>query len=75
MNDPKPVPAYGAPPLARQRLAALFFVGVLLWFSPLISLFDRPLSWYGIPLLYLYLFGTWILLIVAMAWILGGRGN
>jgi len=56
--------------LSRQRLVAVFVIGVLLLFSPVLSLFDRAADWFGIPLLYLYLFGVWALLIAAMAWIL-----
>ena len=56
--------------LSRQRLATVFIIGALLLFSPVISLFDRPIAWFGIPLLYLYLFGVWAVLITAMAWIL-----
>ena len=60
--------------LSRQRLAAVFVIGVLLLFSPVVSLFDRPADWFGIPWLYLYLFGVWALLIAAMAWILRESG-
>ncbi len=61
--------------LSRQRLATVFIIGALLLFSPVISLFDRPADWFGIPLLYLYLFGVWALLIAAMAWILREPGG
>jgi hypothetical protein len=55
--------------LTRQRLAAVFLAGLLLFNYPLIALFDRPVEWLGIPLLYLYVFGVWAGLIGAMAWI------
>jgi hypothetical protein len=51
------------PTLLRQRLAALFLTGVLLWFSPLVLRVEQAGSWLGIPLLYLYLFVVWALLI------------
>jgi len=57
--------------LTRQRLVALAFVGLLLFFSPLVGLFDQPLALAGIPLLYLYLFGAWALIIAISIWILG----
>ncbi len=58
--------------LIRQRLAALSFVGLLLFFSPLVGLFDQPLVLAGgIPLLYLYLFGAWGFIIALSIWILG----
>ncbi|MDF1528122.1 MAG: hypothetical protein P1R74_03240 [Sedimenticola sp.] len=59
--------------LTSQRLAAVFLVGMLLLFSPIVSLFDRPTFWFGIPLIYLYLFAVWILLIAMMALIIGAR--
>ena len=61
--------------LMRQRLVALFLIGMLLLFSPLIALPNRPQLLFGLPLLYLYLFGVWILLIAAMAWVVRGRAN
>jgi hypothetical protein len=51
------------PTLLRQRLTALFLTGVLLWFSPLVLRVEQAGSWLGIPLLYLYLFAVWALLI------------
>ncbi len=47
------------PTLRRQRLAALFLLGLLLWFSPLVLRFEQAGAVFGIPLLYLYLFGVW----------------
>jgi len=59
--------------LINQRLASLFLVGLLVLFSPLLGLFEGAQTWRGIPLLYLYLFGVWALLIAASAWIVRGR--
>ncbi|MCB1753597.1 MAG: hypothetical protein KDI18_11725 [Gammaproteobacteria bacterium] len=59
--------------LMRQRLVALFLTGMLLLFSPLVALWDRPKLLFGLPVLYLYLFSVWILLIAAMAWVVRGR--
>ncbi|MCW8943408.1 MAG: hypothetical protein OQL27_01470 [Sedimenticola sp.] len=59
--------------LTSQRLAAVFMAGMLLLFSPIVSLFDRPAFWLGIPLIYLYLFAVWTLLIGLMALIIGAR--
>jgi len=61
--------------LLRQRLVVIFLIGVLLLFSPLIALPDRPQLLFGLPLLYLYLFGVWLLLILAMAWVVRGKAN
>lgn len=56
--------------LTSQRLLAVFLTGMLLLFSPIVSLFDKPLFWLGIPMIYLYLFSVWIILIAAMALII-----
>ena len=56
--------------LIKQRLVTVFLVGLLLLFSPVVKIFDRQELWFGLPVLYLYLFGIWLLLIVAMAWVL-----
>lgn len=49
-----------------QRLVALFLLGCLLFSFPLLALFNGGGTLLGIPLLYVYLFGAWGLLIVAM---------
>ncbi|MBK1645052.1 hypothetical protein CKO25_10385 [Thiocapsa imhoffii] len=55
--------------LLRQRLFLLFLVGILLLFSPLVLQFEQLGRWSGIPVLVLYLFATWALLIALAAWI------
>ncbi len=50
-----------------QRLAAVFLLGCILLNYPILSLFARPGSIAGIPLLYAYLFGAWVVLIGLMA--------
>ncbi|MBI3713653.1 MAG: hypothetical protein HY253_11940 [Burkholderiales bacterium] len=55
--------------LSKQRLAALFLLGCV-WFNfPVMSIFDRPGSVFGFPLLYAWLMGAWLTLIVLMAWV------
>jgi hypothetical protein len=49
-----------------QRLVALFLLGCLLFSYPLLSLFNVGGTVAGIPILYAYLFGAWILLIALM---------
>jgi hypothetical protein len=61
--------------LTRQRLAAVFLAGVLLLYSPLISLFEGRGEWLGIPVLYLYLFGAWATFIALTAWVAGRGGG
>ncbi len=48
-------------------LVAVFLLGCLLLTYPLLSLFDRIQTWFGVPLLYLYLFVAWAILIAIMA--------
>ncbi|KON80658.1 hypothetical protein PA01_02480 [Azoarcus sp. PA01] len=55
--------------LAGQRLVAVFLTGVLLFNYPVLSLFDRPEPFLGLPMLWVFLFGIWALLLVAVAWI------
>ena len=50
-----------------KRLVGLFLLGYLLFNHPLLSLFNLQRTVYGIPLLYGYIFGVWVLLIVLMA--------
>ncbi len=50
-----------------QRLVALFVLGGLLFSVTLLTLFDRKVMLFGVPLLYAYLFGAWVLLIALMA--------
>jgi hypothetical protein len=55
------------PNLKGPRLIALFLLGNLLFNYPLLVLFNRQDMVLGIPLLYVYVFGAWALLIVSMA--------
>lgn len=57
--------------LSGQRLIAVFLGGMLLINYPLLALFDRSGSDVaGVPILYVYVFAAWVILIVAMAWII-----
>jgi len=47
-----------------RRLVGLFLLGMLLFNFPLLSLFNRPEIVLGVPVLYLYLFITWSLIIL-----------
>jgi hypothetical protein len=42
-----------------RRLAALFALGVLLLYPPLLGIFNRPGSLLDVPILPLYLFTVW----------------
>ena len=61
------------PGALRERLVALFALGVLLFSPPLLSLFNAPSNLFGVPLLYLYLFTSWVLLVTLVALMAYGR--
>ena len=50
-----------------QRLVALFFLGYLLFNYPLLYLFSRENTLWGVPILYIYIFTAWAALIGLMA--------
>jgi hypothetical protein len=56
-------------PLRSHRLFALFAAGWLLLNFPLLTLWDRDFSVWGVPLMPAALFIGWALLIAAAAWI------
>lgn len=60
--------------LGAQRLLALFVVGWLLINFPLLSVFDRETTLFGLPLLPAALFAVWALLIGVLAF-LSERGG
>ena len=47
-----------------ERIVVLAIVGMLALNYPWLSLFSKNILVFGIPLLYLYLFGLWALLIL-----------
>lgn len=55
--------------LLRQRMIGLFLLGVLLLYSPLLSVFDTDTELFGFPVIYIYLFSTWVALIALIAWL------
>ena len=59
--------------LVAQRLAFLFLVGCFFFNYPLLSLFASDSRLWGIPLVYVYLFVAWAVLIGAMALIIERR--
>ncbi len=46
---------------------ALFGFSLLAFFPPVLSIFDKPILISGIPLTFMFLFGVWASVIVAMA--------
>ena len=64
----------------RERLVALVIIAALILNYPLLPLFGGQRLWLGIPVLYLYLFATWLLFIVLTAVLMtrkseGSRGT
>ena len=55
------------PNIKIERLAVLFVLGCLLFNYPLLALFNRSVLLGGVPLLYVYVFGAWALLIGLLA--------
>jgi len=50
-----------------ERLVATFMLGCVLLNYPVLFLFARKVAVAGIPLVYVYLFGVWTLLIALLA--------
>lgn len=46
-----------------ERLVVLLLAGCVALNYPLLSLFNKPILWFGIPVFYLYLFMFWALFI------------
>jgi hypothetical protein len=58
-----------APGRTRELLVALFLLGALLFAPPLLLLFNQPTRILGVPILYLYLFAVWAVLIALVAFV------
>lgn len=63
------------PSVKGQRLVALFLLGCLLLNYPLLNLFSNRSEFFGVPLLYVYVFSVWGLLIGLMALVVEMRGD
>ena len=61
--------------LLRQRLLGLFVLALLLFNFPLLALWDRDTTLWGLPLFPAALFAIWALLIAALAWLMEGAGD
>lgn len=57
-----------------ERLVALALLGFLLFNYPLLSIFSTDTTVLGVPLLYAYLFASWVLLIGLMALVVRKSG-
>ncbi|MDZ7579310.1 MAG: hypothetical protein U5R30_01420 [Deltaproteobacteria bacterium] len=58
-----------------RRLFAIFLLGCLLFNYPILSLFNLELFLGGIPLLYVYLFAAWTVMIVMIVFIMRAQNK
>ncbi len=58
-----------------QRLAAIFLLGCVLLNYPILDLFNKPVEVFSIPLLYLYVFSVWTVLIGLLAYVIESRSG
>ena len=63
------------PNVTGEGLFFLFLLGVFLFNAPLISIVDLPRQVFGIPLLYVYLFASWGVLLILGAFIVERGGD
>jgi hypothetical protein len=59
----------------RDRLIGLFLLALVLLNPPLLMLFGGGDTVFGLPLLYLYIFAAWLLIIATAAWIAEPRSS
>jgi hypothetical protein len=57
----------------RDRLIGLFLLAMVLLNPPILWLFGRDSTLFGLPLLYVYLLAAWLAVIAAVAWIAEAR--
>jgi|JI10StandDraft_1071094.scaffolds.fasta_scaffold2433317_2 hypothetical protein len=59
----------------KATLIVLCGAAVLLFNTPILSIFNIPAFVGGIPVFYLYLFGAWLFIILATAWVVRRTNN
>jgi hypothetical protein len=52
-----------------QRFVALCMLGILLFNYPILALFNLSGAFFGVPVLYAYIFIAWAMLIALMAFV------
>ena len=58
-----------------RRLVGLFLLGFVLFNYPIVSLFNIDSEMLGIPIIYHYCFGAWLLLIVLIRYVTRNHGR
>lgn len=56
-----------SPDKKAEKLVFIFILGFILFHYPVLSLLNLKITIWGIPLLFLYLFLVWALLIISLA--------
>jgi putative Ca2+/H+ antiporter (TMEM165/GDT1 family) len=59
----------------KATLIVLCGAAILLFNAPILSIFNVPTFVGGIPVFYLYLFGAWLFIILALAWVVSRTNN
>ncbi len=65
------------PPRRPERAIAIAVLGLVLFLKPFLGIFDKggTATFWGVPLLYAYLFGAWTLVIVLTAIVMENRSD
>lgn len=63
-----------SPPPKPSVLVALCGLGLVLWNFPLLIVWARDVTVFGVPLLPAALFASWAALVAALAWVLEKDG-
>ncbi len=50
-----------------ERLTALLIIGVIFLNFPVVTVFHREMTWFGLPALYVYISAVWGLFIILVA--------
>jgi hypothetical protein len=58
-----------------QRFVALCMLGMFMFNYPVLALFNVSGAVFGVPVLYIYIFVAWAVLIALMAWVAEPRGR
>jgi hypothetical protein len=59
----------------KTTLMVLCGAAALLFNTPILSIFNVPAFLGGIPVFYLFLFGAWLFIILATAWVVRRTNN
>lgn len=55
--------------LTSPRMVAVAALALLLFNYPLLAVFDVDVSLLGVPLLWAYLFASWVIVIAVVTWV------